>query len=70
MCIVCNGHVNCPVCEAPVVEHQCEECNGTGGVLVNEDGYFLQYDGVNIPSGYELDPCDKCNGEGTIIEED
>lgn len=57
--------------EADMIEKEvvCDECKGIGGFYFNEDGDEItreEYLANKDKDGYEMMPCDECNGKGTI----
>ena len=69
MCDVCNGYSGCPVCSKEPYYVKCLDCNGEGYLFYTEEGDDITRDD-SYSSGGIMERCERCDGEGEIIDDD
>ena len=70
MCDVCNGHSGCPVCSKEPDYVECPYCYGEGYLYYTEEGDDITRDDFYTRSDGMIEKCERCDGEGEIIDDD
>ncbi len=72
MCNICNGHSGCPVCSKEPYYVECPICYGVGHFFYTETGEEKTRDDFcnSLLGKIEKVKCERCDGEGEIIDDD